>query len=40
MKEIEKLRKNIDKVDRVIIDALFERFQLVQQIGEAKKNLG
>ncbi|MBO4554881.1 MAG: chorismate mutase [Clostridia bacterium] len=40
MEKLEELRKRIDGVDEQICALLKERFDLVKEVGEAKKNLG
>ncbi len=37
--EIEKLRSEIDTIDTKLIDLLCERFEIVKQIADAKKEL-
>lgn len=37
MKELEKLRKKIDKADEKLLKILAERFSLTKKIGEFKK---
>ncbi len=37
---IEKLRSEIDAIDEKLIDLLCERFEIVKQIADAKKELG
>jgi len=36
-KNIEELRKDIEKIDESLVDLLRSRFKLVKQIGEIKK---
>ena len=40
MEKLEELRKRIDGVDEQICALLKERFDLVKEVGKAKKNLG
>ena len=40
MEKLEELRKRIDGVDEQICALIKERFDLVKEVGDAKKNLG
>ncbi len=38
MNELERLRKEIDNLDKIIVSAYVERLNVVKSIGEYKKN--